>query len=181
MAAETTRRTAIRSGGCALAWLGLLASAPVAAQDRPVPPFDPARFLAFAASSAEFQRRAAEFASTRDTRPEVRSFAGEIARFRERQLVRLREAVMALGEQPPSSDLRSEHRVVIENLEPLDYLALSRRYMEVQMQALDQEARGYEVAARDGQGAVRILAEESLPEIRRWREEAQRAWAAIAP
>jgi cytochrome c-type protein NapC len=39
-----------------------------------------------------------------------------------------------------------EHRKVVENLEPLDYLALSRRYAEVRIQALEQEIRGYDAA-----------------------------------
>lgn len=177
MAGAMARRAALALTGLALVFPGC---APARAQNDLAVPFDPARFLAFAASSAEFQRRAASLAATRETRPEVRAFAGEMLRFRERQLPRLAELARA-GGQPWPPELEPEHRVVLENLEPLDYLALSRRSMEVQMQALEQEERGYEAAARSGQGEVKRLAEETLPELRRWREEARRAWTAIAP
>ena len=68
---------------------GLLLGRLAAAQDRGPEPFDPARFLGFAASSAEFQRRAATLAAERDTRPEVKAFAAEMVKYREGQLKRL--------------------------------------------------------------------------------------------
>lgn len=56
-----------------------------------------------------------------------------------------------------------EHRVVLENLEPLDDLALSRRYAEVQVQALEQEIRGYVVAGHGTDEGMKRLAAEMLP------------------
>jgi predicted outer membrane protein len=174
--AVSTRRATLLAAGASLG-LTLLA----AAQQAATAPFDSRRFVAFAVSSAEFQRRAASVASLRDTRPEVKAFAAGMTRFREEQLERLRAASDSTGIPVPPPGLEPEHRVVLENLEPLDYLALSRRYMEVQLQALEQEARGYEIAVREGQGATRNLAEETLPEIRRWRDEARRVLAAVSP
>ncbi|MBB5696379.1 DUF4142 domain-containing protein [Muricoccus pecuniae] len=147
-----------------------------AAQDRGPEPFDPARFLGFAASSAEFQRRAATLAAERDTRPEVKAFAAEMMRYREGQLKRLETLRGAVA---PA--LQAEHQVVFENLEPLDYLALSRRYMEVQMQALEQEERGYEAATRLAPPELRSAAAAMLPEILRLQQDAQRALEAVRP
>jgi hypothetical protein len=101
----------------------------------------------------------------------VKDFATSMLRFREQQLARL----------GASAELQPEHRAVLENLEPLDHLALSRRYMEVALQSLDQEVRGYEAASQAGQGGTKALAEEGLPEIRRWREEARRVLAKVMP
>ena len=70
-----------------------------------------------------------------------------MARFRAEQLGRLRRIAEERGLQLPKEE-EFEHKVVLENLEPLDYLALSRRYAEVQVQALEQEIRGYEAAAQ---------------------------------
>ena len=74
-----------------------------------------------------------------------------------------------------------EHQVVIENLEPLDYLALSRRYAEVQMQALDQELGIYRAASRSPHQAIKTFADEILPELEKQREDAQKMSDAIRP
>ncbi|TCZ54657.1 DUF4142 domain-containing protein [Roseicella aquatilis] len=172
--ARRAPRAITRRAALALALLG----GPALAQE--APPFDAGRFRAFAASSAEFQRQAAALAAARDTRPEVKAFAAAMLRFREDQLQRLeRDVRTGGGPWPPA--LEPEHRVVLENLQPLDYLALSRRYMEVQQQALEQEERGYAAAARQGAAEVRQGAEAMLAEVRRWQAEARRAWAAVAP
>ena len=142
------RRARLLSGGTAVvALLGLAAPIPSkgqgqgqapAAEARPV---DPGRFLGFAHSSAVLQERASRLAASKDTRPEVREFAREMARFRGQQAERLRAVAQERGMRLPGPEEEFEHRVVLENLEPLDYLALSRRYAEVQVQALKQEIR----------------------------------------
>ena len=174
MASRMTRRATLSLCGLAL-------GGAAKAQQGGAAPFSQERFLNFAASSAEFQRRAAAIASSRDTRPQVKAFATDFLRFREDQSRRLREAIVAAGGRGEAPELEQEHRVVLENLEPLDYLALSRRYMEVAMEALAQEERGYQAASGAAQGAVRQLAGDVLPEIRRWRDRAQEAWQAVAP
>jgi predicted outer membrane protein len=167
-------------GAVALAGLEFFSDLPAMAQERTAPPFDPIRFFAFAASSAEFQMKAASIASARDTRPEAKAFATAMLQFREEQRRRLQAAAEGTGVRVPAPDLEPEHRVVLENLEPLDYLALTRRYMEVQLQALEQEVRGYEAAVREGQGSVRGFAQGSLPAIQRLREEARQVLATVA-
>ena len=79
------------------------------------------------------------------------------------------------------------HRQILENLEPLDYLALSRRYAEFQVQALEQEMQIYGGAAnspegwprsprrRDGAGAA------EAPGGRARDEEGRRALACAQP
>ena len=171
------------AGGAALAvLLGLGGAVPPSpargqapAEDRPV---DPARFLGFARSSAVLQERASSLAASRETRPEVREFAREMARFRGQQLERLRAVAQERGLKTPTEE-EFEHRVVLENLEPLDFLALSRRYSEIQVQALEQEIRGYEAASRAPE--MRSVADEMRPELRRRLEAAHRMRDAVRP
>src|SRR5919107_1628665 len=140
MAPGTMRRALLLSGG-AFAIAPLVPGSPISAAAQNVAgdarPMDPGRFLAFAYSSAVLQERASALAASRDTRPEVKEFAGEMARFRGQQLVRLRAVAQERSLTLPAVE-EFEHRVVLENLEPLDYLELSRRYTEVQGQALAQ-------------------------------------------
>lgn len=182
------RRVRFLSGGAAVAaLLGLGSPIPSkgqgpgqapAAEARPV---DPGRFLGFAHSSAVLQERASRLAASKDTRPEVREFAREMARFRGQQAERLRAVAQERGMRLPGPEEEFEHRVVLENLEPLDYLALSRRYAEVQVQALEQEIRGYEAAARGADEAVKRLCAEMLPQLRQRLEAAHRMHDAVKP
>lgn len=142
------------------------------------PPFDAGRFLGFAYSSAVLQERASTLAATRDTRPEVKAFAGDMARFRGTQLDRLRAVAQERGLQPPAKEA-FEHRVVLENLEPLDYLALSRRYAEVQVQALEQEIQSYETAEHGADEGMKRFAGEILPQLQQRLGAARRMLQAV--
>jgi putative membrane protein len=143
-------------------------------------PVDPGRFLAFAYSSAMLQERASTLAASKDTRPEVKDFAREMTLFRAEQLGRLRRIAEERGLQVPKEE-EFEHKVVLENLEPLDYLALSRRYAEIQVQALEQEIRGYEAAAQGPDEGMKRLAAETLGQLRTRQDAARRMEAAVKP
>jgi len=114
---------------------------------------------------AELQRRAATLAASRDTRPEVKTFAAEMATWREGQVPRLRDFLSARGIVSP--EMTEDQRTVWQALEPLDHLELSRRYAEVQVQALELEVPAYEAASTSADAAVRALAEEFLPTLGR--------------
>ena len=114
------------SGGVAVAaaLLGFGSPVPSAAQGQApaaeARSVDPGRFLGFAHSSAVLQERASKLAASKATRPEVRDFARGMARFREGQSGRLRAVARERGLRLPTEE-EFEHRVVLENLEPLDY------------------------------------------------------------
>lgn len=168
-----------------IALVGLGAPGPAAAQPRSSAAehgqVDPGRFLRFAHSSAVLQERASRLAASKDTKPEVKEFAREMARFREQQAERLRAAARERGVALHGPEEELEHRVVLENLEPLDYLALSRRYAEVEIQALEQEIRGYEAASQGADEATKRLSAEMLPDLRRRIEAARRMHDAVKP
>ena len=103
-----------------------------------------------------------------------------MARFRRQQVERLRAVAQERSLGPPAES-EFEHRVVLEKLEPLDHLALSRRCAEVQVQALEQEIRGYEAASRGADGGIRQLSAEMLPELRQRLEAAHRMHDAVKP
>ncbi|WP_161600868.1 DUF4142 domain-containing protein [Teichococcus oryzae] len=174
MAPAATRRAFLLLGAGAA-----FASGAATAQDTG-DPVDPAHFLAFAYSSALLQQRASALTASRDTRPEAREYAGGMARFREQQLARLRSLAGERGVTLPG-DAEFEHRVVLENLEPLDFLALSRRYAEIQIQALTQEIRGYEAAEKAPDEGLKQLAAEMLPQLRQRLEAANRMHDAVKP
>jgi putative membrane protein len=139
---------------------------------------EPAKFLEFAYSSALFQERAATLAASRDTRPEVKEFAQSMVRFRQAELPKLEALARERNLRLPSEN-EFEHRVVLENLEPLDYLALSRRYAEVQVQALEQEIRGFEAAGTSADAGLQAIAEETLPALRQQLEAARKVLDAV--
>ncbi|MBV1796615.1 DUF4142 domain-containing protein [Siccirubricoccus sp. G192] len=179
----TTRRVILLSGGAvAIAPLVPGSSTPAAAQHAVADarPVDPGRFLAFAYSSAVLQERASALAASRDTRPEVKESANEMARFRGQQLPRLRAVAQERSLTLPAEE-EFEHRVVLENLEPLDSLELSRRYAEVQVQALAQEIRGYEAAEQGADEGMKRLSAEMLPQVRPRLEAARRMHDSVKP
>jgi predicted outer membrane protein len=183
MASRATRRALLLSGrAAAIALLLPGSSIPAGAQNAAADagPVDPGRFLAFAYSSAMLQERASALAASKDTRPEVKEFAREMARFRGQQLSQLRAIAQERGLTLPAEE-EFEHRVVLENLEPLDYLALSRRYAEVQLQALAQEIRGYEAAEQGADEGMKRLAAEMLPQVRQRLEAARRIHDSVKP
>ena len=128
---------------------------------------------------AELQRRASALAASRDTRPEVKSFATEMAAWRETQVPRLRDFLAGRGLAAP--EMSEDQRAVWEALEPLDFLALSRRFAEIAVQALELEIAGYERATATSDQAITALAAEMLPELRRTLEGARRAHEAVRP
>ena len=122
-------------------------------------------FVRLAHSSASVQARAAELAATRETRPEAKAYAQRMVEFRRSQISRLEGAARDNNAAIPTS-AELGHRQILENLEPLDYLALSRRYAEFQIQALEQEMQIYGGAVNSPEGWPRGLAAETAPELR---------------
>ncbi|MBM6579848.1 DUF4142 domain-containing protein [Microvirga sp. BT689] len=147
------------------------------AQTRPI---EPQEFVRLAYSSATLQGQAARLAASRETRPEVRSFAASAADFRLGLLQRI-EAFARERSLPLPSVKEFEHQVIIENLEPLDYLALSRRYAEIQIQAVGQEIGIYQAAARSPSAEIKAFADQVLPELQRQQEGAQKMYEAVRP
>ena len=143
-------------------------------------PADPARFLDFAHSSNLLQARAAELAAAKGTRPEVKSFAQGMIAFRAEHLQRLQSLAQGQGRTFPVVK-EFEHQVVLENLEPLDYLALSRRYAEVAVQALEQELRAYRSAASSADPALKGFADEGLPQLEQRLDAAKKVLEAVRP
>jgi putative membrane protein len=166
----TIRPTRLLFLGTALALLApQLPPTPLAAQEAAAPtaeaePVDRGEFLVFAHSSAVLQEQVSTLAASKDTRPEVKEFAQGMAAFRLEQITQLRDVAQAEGVALPEGK-QFGHRVVLENLEPLDYLALSRRYAEVQVQALEQEIHGYQVAEQSPDEVLKKLAAETLPQL----------------
>jgi hypothetical protein len=100
--------------------------------------------------------------------------------FRRSQIPRLEGAARDNNAALPTT-AELEHRQILENLEPLDYLALSRRYAEFQIQALEQEMQIYGGAANSPDGWPRSLATEIAPELRKLLEEAREMRKAVGP
>ena len=137
------------------------------------------KFLESAHSSALLQLKAAEIAASRDARPEAKQFARAMVAFRTAHLQRL-EALMKQDNAAPPQDLTFEQRVLIDNLAPLDFLAVSRRYAELQVQALEQETKAYEAAATEDV-ALAALKTEYLPLLRQQLDRARSVANAVGP
>ena len=181
----TIRRAQLLCGGTVMiSLLGFGLPGVAAAQGqspgaRTNPP-EPDRFVRFALSSAALQERVSGLAASRDTKPEVRAFARDMERFRNQQIARLRTLAQGRGQKMPEQQ-DFEHRVLVENLEPLDHLELSRRYAEVQVQALEQEIQGYTAATQAADEGVKEYAAAILPELQRRLEAALRVHDAVKP
>ena len=152
------------------------ASAPTT-QTRPI---EPQEFVRLAYSSASLQAQAARLAAGRDTRPEVKDYAASAADFRASLLHRL-EAFARERSIPLPAMKEFEHQVIIENLEPLDALELSRRYAEIQVQALDREIGIYQAASRSPHQEIKEFAAQVLPELQQRLKGAQTMYDAIKP
>jgi predicted outer membrane protein len=146
----------------------------------PTRPIEPQEFLRLAYSSSILQGQAAKLAASRETRPEVKSYAAAASEFRQGLLQRL-EAFAKERSMPLPSVKEFEHQVIIENLEPLDYLALSRRYAEIQVQALGQELGIYQAASRGASPEIKAFAEQVLPELQRQQEGATKMFESVRP
>ena len=152
-------------------------ASPPATQTRPI---EPQEFVRLAYSSASLQAQAARLAAGRDTRPEVKSYATAAAEFRGGLLQRL-EAFAKERNMPLPSAKEFEHQVILENLEPLDALELSRRYAEIQVQALDREIGIYQAASRSPHQEIKEFAAQVLPELQQRLKGAQTMYDAIKP
>jgi len=168
--ALTVRRRALLAAASAA-----LASRPARAQTASPPVVNAIGFLA---SSATLRQRASALAASRDTRPEVKAFAAEEANASVSDLERLRSFARARGFDLPQ-EMELDHQSIWDNLEPLDYLALSRRYAEVELQALERDAQMYEQAGQSAEADVRALAAEMLPRLRGRLEKAKQIYEAV--
>jgi predicted outer membrane protein len=149
-----------------------------AAAGAQAPSIELQEFLRLAYSSASLQEQAAQLAAGRETRQEVKDFAVAAAEFRAGLLRRI-EAFAGRRGMPLPSARTFEHRVLLENLEPLDHLELSRRYAEMQVEALEQELGIYQAASRSPQRDVASFAEEIIPELQQQRSAAQQMFDAV--
>jgi len=122
------------------------------------------RFVEAAYASALFQARISAIAAAKDTRPGIKALAERVRDFRATQLPELARLANASGIKVHDT-LDLELRSIVENIEPLDYLALSRRYAETETQALDKEIAAYEDAARSGPPPVRDYAATTLERL----------------
>jgi predicted outer membrane protein len=165
------------SGAAPAAWAQGQGTSGAPAQTRPI---EPQEFLRLAYSSATLQDQAAKLAAGRETRPEVKSYASGAAEFRSGLLKRI-EGFAKERSLPLPTAKEFEHQVIIENLEPLDYLALSRRYAEIQVQAIGQEIGIYQAAARSPSAEIKAFAEQVLPDLQRQQEGAQRMYEVVRP
>ena len=107
-----------------------------------------AEFVTSAYSSALLQQKAAEIAAASDIRPEARQYAQDMAGFRSAQLQRLATLAAESKATLPAAP-NFEQQVLIDNLKPLEFLALARRYMELQVQTLEQEIGAYATVRAD--------------------------------
>jgi hypothetical protein len=91
------------------------------------------------------------------------------------------EAFARQGNMTLPSVKEFEHQVIIENLEPLDYLALSRRYAEVQVQAIEQELTIYQAGSQSPDQGVKSFATQVLAELQQQRDGARTMYEAVKP
>ena len=138
------------------------------------------RFVEAAYASAVFQAHISGIAATKEARPEIKALAERVRDFRATQLPELVQLARGAGiEVRDTLDL--ELRSIVENMEPLDFLALSRRYAEVETQVLDKEISAYEEAARSGPQSIREYASATLGRLRDLGKAARDGLAAVRP
>jgi putative membrane protein len=145
----------------------------------PVQGVDAARFLSLAHSFNAMQARASELVASRDTRPEARSLATAMLEFRRALGAKLDGLARERNLTLPTA-LEFEHQTVLENLEPLDALELSRRYAEVEVQALPQELQLYRAAPASDE-SLRALANDTAPKIQQLLDDAGRTRQSLGP
>jgi predicted outer membrane protein len=167
----------VLSGANPVVWAQGQGASPPATQTRPI---EPQEFVRLAYSSASLQAQAARLAAGRDTRPEVKDYAASAADFRASLLQRF-EAFARERSIPLPTMKEFEHQVILENLEPLDALELSRRYAEIQVQALDREIGIYHAASRSPHQEIKEFAAQVLPELQQRLKGAQTMYDAIKP
>ncbi|GJD59820.1 DUF4142 domain-containing protein [Methylobacterium dankookense] len=138
------------------------------------------RFIEAAYSSAVFQDRISRIAAAKDTRPGVKALAERVRDFRASQLPELARLAGVTGVEVRDT-LDLELRSIVENIEPLDYLALSRRYAEVEVQAIGREIAVYEGAAQSDAQPIRDYIAATLGRLRDLEAGAKLELSAVAP
>jgi putative membrane protein len=171
---------ALRRSLGVLVAVSFLCGAATAQTAEAVRPLDAETFVRLAHSSAILQTRAAELAAGRNTRSEARTYAQRMLEFRRGQVAALERAASENGLRI-NAVKQFEHQVLIDNLEPLDFLALSRRYAELQVQALQQELQIYAGGERCPAAWVKVFANENLPILQRLLAEAEAVRQAVGP
>jgi hypothetical protein len=137
-------------------------------------------FVQAAYASAQFQLRIARAAASKAVRPEAKALADASAAFRTDQIADLKALAQKVG-TPVRDSLDRELQAIADNLEPLDALEMSRRYVEAATQGLDKEAEIYRAAAETGPADVKAYAASTIERIRTMAAQARDAWAAIRP
>ena len=123
-----------------------------------------AQFLTGALSVATLQARASEMILTRDATPEVKGFAENVLSFRRNHIAQIESLANERGVKV-ASEPTFEQRVILQNLEPLNFLALSRRYAEMQVEGLEFELLTYEKTAAVADAALKGFAAEWQPQL----------------
>ena len=145
----------------------------------PVQSMDATRFLSLAQSSSTMQARASEHVASRDTRPEARSFAQAMLEFRRALGSKLEGLARERSLKLPMV-LEFEHQTILDNLEPLDALELSRRYAEFEIQALQQELLIYRAAPASDE-SLRAFASDTAPRLQQFLDQAKHTRQTIGP
>ena len=138
------------------------------------------RFFGFATSATRLALAASQAAAKRELRPEIKDAARTIAEVRVQQLADLAASAQADG-LVLTQDLQFEHRVGLENLIPLDYLAFSRRYAEMMVQIVAQEREAYKWAVSSGDQGLADLARQATKHLDAADRSAKAALAAVGP
>lgn len=115
---------------------------------------DLAPFLTGALSVATLQARASGIIVGREAVPEAKKFAQQAVEFRRAHI----EQIHSIAKQRDilvGSEPTFEQRVILQNLAPLEFLALSRRYAELQVDALEFELAAYAKAAASPEPTVK--------------------------
>ena len=138
------------------------------------------RFIEAAYASAVFQAKISRITASKDPRPGIKALAERVRDFRASQLPELAQLAGKTGVEVRDT-LDLELRSIVENIEPLDYLALSRRYAEVEVQALGREIVAYEEGARSEAQPIRDYVAATLGRLRDLEAAAQAELSAVAP
>lgn len=138
------------------------------------------RFIETAYASALFQAQISRITAAKDPRPGIKVLAERVRDFRASQVPELARLAETTGFGVRDT-LDLELRSLVENIEPLDYLALSRRYTEVEVQALGREIAAYEEAARSDAQPIRDYVAATLGRLRDLEMAAKIELSAVAP
>jgi hypothetical protein len=138
------------------------------------------RFIEAAYASALFQAQISRITAAKDPRPGIKALAERVRDFRASQVPELARLAETTGVGVRDT-LDLELRSIVENIEPLDYLALSRRYAETEVQALGREIAAYEEATRSDAQPIRDYVASTLGRLRDLEMAAKTELSAVAP